>query len=545
MTNKEVLREKEAIREARYMQNAFWERGALPNWQPCPNCGERYAPTSMGPHVKRCRRLRPKGINGGGAGATASAGSSPFDGMWGVDQRPLPKPSTLELLGESLKHLVGGGEKEPEPEAAPAMDDETRQRLHALFTKFDENGDGRLSQREHGMLLFNCFPDRMLDAKSLLEEFKTVDADGSGTVSFDEFVRYYGEMVLSQASTDFDEAADMFAFFDADCSGELDEREFLSLLNNIFPDHCDENDAAVATEFAAADTDGSSGISFTEFCAYYERLRTLYGDTKPLTPDEIKQAAATAKRKAQKSAAAAVPAPPPTIAGPGASKASKGKTAAGKAKGAKPAAAAPTTAPAAPDKPLAERMAQLDDLLRSGLITQAEYDAKRDALRGERMAQLDELLSTGLVTKAEYDAKRDELLGPASGTAAVSPPPSQSLREELVVCSGCGESFLPHVLPRHQRSCAAVRPTKGKKSVRFQPPTPPQDPLSSDAPDRPLPVMREVASIEYAENGSNSFVPCEKCGRTFFPDRLPIHVRACKGGKAGAAQEAAAEEGPQ
>lgn len=26
----------------------------------------------------------------------------------------------------------------------------------------------------------------------------------------------------------------------------------------------------------------------------------------------------------------------------------------------------------------------------------------------------------------------------------------------------------------------------------------------------------------------NDFVPCEYCGRTFFPDRLPVHLRVCK-----------------
>ena len=39
--HKEVQRENEAIREARYMQNAFWHRPALPSWQPCPNCLRR------------------------------------------------------------------------------------------------------------------------------------------------------------------------------------------------------------------------------------------------------------------------------------------------------------------------------------------------------------------------------------------------------------------------------------------------------------------------------------------------------------------------
>ena len=39
-------------------------------------------------------------------------------------------------------------------------------------------------------------------------------------------------MVLPVAERHFEEAADMFAFFDVDHSGELDQHEFLSLLNS-------------------------------------------------------------------------------------------------------------------------------------------------------------------------------------------------------------------------------------------------------------------------------------------------------------------------
>ena len=41
----------------------------------------------------------------------------------------------------------------------------------------------------------------------------------------------------------------------------------------IFPRHCEENEALIDEEFAAADTDGSGKISFAEFVAYYERLK--------------------------------------------------------------------------------------------------------------------------------------------------------------------------------------------------------------------------------------------------------------------------------
>ena len=31
-----------------------------------------------------------------------------------------------------------------------------------------------------------------------------------------------------------------------------------------------------------------------------------------------------------------------------------------------------------------------------------------------------------------------------------------------------------------------------------------------------------------AAAGANGFVPCELCGRKFFPDRLPVHLRVCR-----------------
>jgi hypothetical protein len=271
----------------------------------------------------------------------------------------------------------------------------------------------------------------------------------------------------------------VFQFFDADRSGELDEAEFRTLLNQIFPDRCEENEAAVATEFAAADTDGSAGVSFTEFCAYYDRLRSLYGDTPPQLPPQIAEA-----RKPP------VPAPAAAPAASTPKRAKSGGLPAPKRGGAKKGGAAKKAA--APD---------------SAPALGADAHA--------RLAQLEELLTNGLISQAEYDAKRASII------------PIQS---ELVECA-CGERFLHDVLARHQRSCASVSAVK--KTVRFvaQPPTPPQDPLSSDVPCTPAPVEKEVTSIEYANNGANSFVACEACGRTFFPDRLAIHQRVCKGRK--------------
>ena len=50
-------------------------------------------------------------------------------------------------------------------------------------------------------------------------------------------------------------------------------------------------------------------------------------------------------------------------------------------------------------------------------------------------------------------------------------------------------------------------------------------------------VTQEVKSESYnlekikEDNKEIELVPCDKCGRKFLPDRLPVHSRGCKGKK--------------
>ena len=61
-----------------------------------------------------------------------------------------------------------------------------------------------------------------------------------GRVSFHEFLRFYEMLVASGAN--MSEIARMFYYFDVDGSGELERAEFLSLLHQIFPERCEENE---------------------------------------------------------------------------------------------------------------------------------------------------------------------------------------------------------------------------------------------------------------------------------------------------------------
>lgn len=66
------------------------------------------------------------------------------------------------------------------------------------------------------------------------------------------------------------------------------------------------------------------------------------------------------------------------------------------------------------------------------------------------------------------------------------------LAASMVDCV-CGEKFLPHLLAQHQRGCEAY-------------------------------LIEQRAGQELQEG----FVACQWCARSFFPDRLPVHLRVCK-----------------
>jgi len=62
--------------------------------------------------------------------------------------------------------------------------------LRALFDKYDKNGNGSIDWDEFGLLLDELVGDMALDEKSLA--FHIVDTDHTGSISFDEFMAWWG-----------------------------------------------------------------------------------------------------------------------------------------------------------------------------------------------------------------------------------------------------------------------------------------------------------------------------------------------------------------
>jgi Ca2+-binding EF-hand superfamily protein len=108
--------------------------------------------------------------------------------------------------------------------------------------------------------------------------------------------------------------------------------------------------------------------------------------------------------------------------------------------------------------------------------------------------------------KQLYDAA-DSADDAAERAAEAAARREAALAQSLIRCA-CGLEFLADTIAQHQRTCTACVPSKG-----------------------PAPGGADGArkSIEYGPaDAPNAFVPCSLCGRTFLPDRLPVHMRVCK-----------------
>jgi len=333
------------------------------HWVACPNCGVKYGPFALGPHARRCIKLSPYGRNGFGSGAPPEKGF--FAALFGADEiaemtglssqeiarlqklferfdtsknGTLEAPELVKMLKEcfparaaeatsllaefQVADLDGDGRCDfgefcryyvilSEDYGTGGMSDEELMKLRVLFQRFDEDGDGQLVEKELATLLRQCFPKRAPSVKRLLQEFNVADLNGDGLVGFEEFVKYHG--LLRDHGAEISAEAEMFHFFDTDASGSLDRGEFLALLHQLFPENCDDNEELVDREFGSADTNGSKGVDFGEFTAYYERLKTLYERTNlerevaeaVEEADVAERAAANAAAKAKAAAEAA------------------------------------------------------------------------------------------------------------------------------------------------------------------------------------------------------------------------------------------------
>ena len=160
---------------------------------------------------------------------------------------------------EGCSKLLGGGLSRPE------LSGEEQLRLRRLFDMFDSDGSGHVDETElEGLLQLMGDVPRKCEVDELLRK---LDTDGSGTLSFDEFVAMYGRRQQEQQQKNSDaelEAALAHAFvlIDSDGSGSISADELAAAFAEWGESMSEEE---VVQFVAVADTDQSGRITYAEF----------------------------------------------------------------------------------------------------------------------------------------------------------------------------------------------------------------------------------------------------------------------------------------
>lgn len=97
-------------------------------------------------------------------------------------------------------------------------------------------------------------------------------------------------------------------------------------------------------------------------------------------------------------------------------------------------------------------------------------------------------------------------------------------RPPSVVCYICGREFGSKSITIHEPQCLEKWKIENKSLPKN---------LRRKLPKRPVPLDSSGSDIHlYNDSASRAaaaqLIPCHNCGRTFAPDRLPVHQRSCK-----------------
>jgi hypothetical protein len=104
--------------------------------------------------------------------------------------------------------------------------------------------------------------------------------------------------------------------------------------------------------------------------------------------------------------------------------------------------------------------------------------------------------------------------------------------ERMVTCYCCGRGFSTYSLPKHLANC----PTQRQANYRDLPaelrPAMPKPPALSLPTNDSKQAEIEKYNAEAMTIYRDAMASCPQCGRKFEPDRLPPHMRGCKGASA-------------
>jgi len=142
--------------------------------------------------------------------------------------------------------------------SAENLTDEQIQEFREAFSLFDKDGNGRITIKELGVVMLNLGQNPT--DNELQDMINEVDADGSGTIEFDEFVQMMRKK--SKDTNVEEEMRQAFKVFDQDGNGTISAQELKKVMQNLGENLSDEEIREMIKE---ADEDGDGEVNFDEF----------------------------------------------------------------------------------------------------------------------------------------------------------------------------------------------------------------------------------------------------------------------------------------
>ncbi|KAL6640476.1 hypothetical protein ACP70R_021599 [Stipagrostis hirtigluma subsp. patula] len=128
------------------------------------------------------------------------------------------------------------------------------------FNLFDKDGDGTITTKELGTVMKSLGQSPTeAELRDMIDE---VDADGSGSIDFDEFLTLVARNAREADAGAEEEIREAFHVFDKDQNGFITRDELAQVMKNLGEKLAEEEIAEMLRE---ADVDGDGQISYKEF----------------------------------------------------------------------------------------------------------------------------------------------------------------------------------------------------------------------------------------------------------------------------------------
>lgn len=108
--------------------------------------------------------------------------------------------------------------------------------------------------------------------------------------------------------------------------------------------------------------------------------------------------------------------------------------------------------------------------------------------------------------------------------------PTYQVRKKTVVCYVCGREFGSQSVSIHEPQCLKKWRLENENLPKHQQRNTPIKPELLPSIDSRATDTERFNEAAW-KSAQSQLLPCENCGRTFAPDRLPIHQRSCKPGE--------------